>query len=181
MGFEVEPRQSRWRRSAPAARRPRPARGQPNRRHSHHPMTTVQDVLDVVPVTDTVYDHLAFTRPLVDALVRAVRSVSPAGRVLVIGPNELLPAVLTDLGYDVDLWVVDGLPLSATSMRMASRAGPVEDLLVADGGPLADLVVAPYLLESVREEPDQALSAIGRNVKPGGYLVVACRQPGELR
>ena len=49
----------------------------------------VQGVLDHLPVTDFVYHHLAFTRPLVDTLVREVQRTS-ARRVLVIGPNELL-------------------------------------------------------------------------------------------
>ncbi len=137
----------------------------------------VQSVLDVLPVTDFVYHHLAFTRPLVDALVREVARSHPR-RVLVVGPNELLAAVLIDIGFEVELWILDGLPLSDELQRRASRRGSLDEVLSsADMG--ADVVVAPYVVEAAELEPVDSLRILGRSLAPGGSLIVAARNPGE--
>jgi hypothetical protein len=141
----------------------------------------VQSVLDTLPVTDTVYHHLAFTRPLVDALVGAVRLAVPAGRVLVIGPNELLPRVLVEFGYDVDLWVPDGLPLSQEMQRLASRKGALDDILGIARDHSFDVIVVPYVAEAVTIDPARLLLTLSGHLKSDGFVVLACRQPGELR
>ena len=141
----------------------------------------VQGLLDVLPVIDSVYHHLAFTRPLVDALVAAVQRVGPTGRVLVIGPNELLAQALGALGYDVDLWVVDGLPLSEEVLHRASRCGSLEQVLAGPAAHPADVVVAPYIAEAAAAEPVELLNVLRSQVREGGSLIMACRQPGELR
>ena len=141
----------------------------------------VQGVLDVLPVTDNIYHHLAFTRPLVDALVGEVRRAGPTGRVLVIGPNELLPQVLVELGYEVDLWVLDGLPLSEGIRRRASRCGPLDEIIGATAAHRADVVLVPYVAEAAGLEPSQLLRALSTHVKRSGRVVMVCRQPGELR
>ena len=140
-----------------------------------------QDLLDVLPVVDNVYHHLAFTRPLVDALVTEVRRIAPVGRVLVIGPNELLAQVLIKLGYDVDLWVVDGLPLSDDALGYATRCGSLEQILGSSAGQLADVIVVPYIAEAAAIEPRELLNVFRANMRNSGSLVMACRQPGELR
>lgn len=140
----------------------------------------VQEVLDVIQVTDSVYHHLAYTRPLVEVLVGEVRRILPAGRVLVIGPNELLPAVLDKLGYEVDLWVLDGLPLSDELRRRASRSGAADEV-AATVGPPADVVVVPYMVEAASLEPSVLLTRLAGNLTEAGWIVVASRQPGELR
>jgi len=140
-----------------------------------------QGVLDVLPVTDTIYHHLAFTRPLVDSILRAVRVATPAGRVLVIAPNELLPAVLVELGYQVDLWVVDGLPLSKENLQLASRRGQLDEVLLEPPTQLVDVVILAYGAEAAILEPAELLHRLRRHVREGGYVVLACRQPGDIR
>jgi hypothetical protein len=141
----------------------------------------VSSVLDVLPITDTVYHHLAFTRPLVDALVRATYQATPIGRVLVIGPNDLLPQALMELGYEVDLWVVDGFPLSDSNLRWASRQGPLDTIIEILPKHRADLVLVPYAAEAASLEPAELLRTLRPHVREGGYLVMACRQPGDIR
>jgi hypothetical protein len=142
---------------------------------------TVQDLLDVLPIVDSVYHHLAFTRPLVDALVAAVRRSGPTGRVRVIGPNELLAQALITLGYDVDLWVLNGLPLSEEVIAGASRRGSLEDVLGAPADKLADVIVAPYIAEAAALAPVELLKVLKAGLREAGTLIVACRQPRELR
>jgi hypothetical protein len=140
----------------------------------------VREVLDVLEVTDSVYHHLAYTRPMVEVLVTEVGRIAPAGRVLIIGPNELLPAVLIKLGYEVDLWVLDGLPLSDELRRRASRSGTVDEV-VDSVGPPVDIVVVPYTVEAASLEPSALLTRLAGNLSEEGWMVVASRQPGELR
>jgi hypothetical protein len=142
---------------------------------------TIQGVLDLLPVTDTIYHHLAFTRPLVDGLARAVREATPAGRVLIIGPNDLLPQALLKLGYEVDLWIVNGLPLSSVNFPLASRRGPLDEILLAAPERQADVVVIPYAAEASELEPAALLQRLADSVRRGGYLILASRQPGDLR
>jgi hypothetical protein len=140
-----------------------------------------QGVLDLLPVTDNVYHHLAFTRPLVDAIVAEIRQVEPTGRVLVIGPNELLPRVLIGLGYEVDLWVLEGLPLSEDVRRLASRCGSLDEILESPAIRRADVIVVPYVAEAAELEPSQLLMRLSAHLNRGGRIVMASRQPGELR
>jgi hypothetical protein len=142
---------------------------------------SVRDLLDVLPVVDNVYHHLAFTRPLVDALVAEVRRIAPAGRVLVVGPNELLAQVLVKLGYEVDLWVVDGLPLSDQALNHASRRGGLEQILGSPADQPADMVVVPYVAEAASIELPELLKLLRVHMRASGSLIVACRQPGELQ
>jgi hypothetical protein len=140
----------------------------------------VQDVLDVLPVTDNVYHHLAYTRPLVDALVDEVRRHTRTGRVLVIGPNELLPQVLIHLGYEVELWVLDGLPLSEVLQRRASRFAALDDVLSSPADQPADVILAPYVAEATALDPGRLLVVLGASLQQSGRLVMVSRQPGEL-
>ncbi|HZQ49644.1 MAG TPA: hypothetical protein VFB69_04985 [Candidatus Dormibacteraeota bacterium] len=140
----------------------------------------MQRVLDTLAVTDLVYHHLAFTQPLVDVLVRETSRQNPR-RVIAIGPNELLAAVLIDLGFDVDLWLLDGLPLSDDLRSRASRSGQLEEVLARPADILADIVLAPYVVEAWSAEPAATLQLLAASVAPGGKLIVAVRSPDELK
>src|SRR5262245_14161140 len=141
----------------------------------------VQRILDNLPVTDTVFHHLAFTRPLVDALVEAVRAARSSGRVLVIGANDLLPQALIQLGYDVELWIISGLPLSRSNHRQGSSQGTIDEVLQWKQGEKFDIVVAPYAAEAAKQELGEVLGTLSDRVRAGGHIILASRQPGELR
>ena len=142
--------------------------------------THVQRVLDALPVTDFVYHHLAYTRPLVDAVVEEVQRVDGGGRVIVVGPNELLPAVLVDLGYEVELWVLEGLPLSQSLTPLAVRTGPLDEVLAIPPQRRAAVLLAPYAIEAAAADPEAVIDQLAANVEPGGHLIAAVRRPGEM-
>jgi hypothetical protein len=142
----------------------------------------LDQLLDVMPVTDTAYHAMHHTQPLAEALVRRVRRLRPdGGRVLLIAPNELLTAALSELGYELGIWHVTEGSMSDELCRMADRCGSLDDLLMGSHGPPHwELILVPYVLEAARLHPAELLQRLRKVLAPGGRLVVAYQRVGSL-
>lgn len=142
----------------------------------------LDQMLDVLPVTDMAYHALHHTQPLAEALLRRVRQLRPdGGCVLLVAPNELLTVAVRRLGYDVGVWHVTTGSMSYELCRMASRSGSLDELLTASLGPARwDLVVLPYVMEAAQVHPVEQLQRLREALAPGGRLVVAYRRVGSL-
>jgi SAM-dependent methyltransferase len=142
----------------------------------------LDQMLDVMSVTDTAYHALHHTQPLAEALLRRVRRLRPnGGRVLLIAPNELLTAALFELGYEVGIWHVTEGSMSDELCRMADRCGSLDDLFKGSlGSPHWDLILLPYVLEATRLHPAELLQRLRKALAPEGRLVVAYQRVGGL-
>ena len=142
----------------------------------------LDEMLDVLPVTDMAYHALHHTQPLTAALLRRVRQLRrDGGRVLLVAPNELLTLAVRRLGYDVGVWHVTTDSMSDELCRMASRSGSLDELLAASLGPARwDLIVLPYVMEAAQAHPVEQLQRLREALAPGGRLVVAYRRVGSL-
>lgn len=139
----------------------------------------LDDVLNELAVTDSVFHALAHTLPLTEALVERVRRLRPGGRVLAIAANELLVEALDRLGYDLELWHVPAGSMSDELRARAARNGSLDELLEAPAGTW-DLVVLPFVLEACAEHPVQVLERLAGRLAPGGSIVAAYRQSGAI-
>lgn len=142
----------------------------------------LDQLLDVLPVTDTAFHALHHTQPLAEALLQRARQLLPnGGRVLLVAPNELLTEALSRLGYELGIWHVAPGSMSDELCLTASRSGDLDELLTGSLGPPGwDLVVLPYVLEAARLHPVELLGRLRSVLAPGGKLVVAYRRVGSL-
>ena len=141
----------------------------------------VTRILDVLPVTDRVFHDLRHTQPLVLALVQRVRRLRAAGRILIVAPNITLTRALLELGYQVELWQVDGGTLTDDLSELVVDRGPLDALLArpADADRY-DVIILPYVLEAAAQHPAHVMDALRQRLHPGGALLVAYRQAGSL-
>src|SRR5438093_3338938 len=146
------------------------------------PKTTrlVDQILDVLPVTDRVFHDLRHTEPLVVRLIERVAELRASGSVLVIGPNALLPEVVIKLGYSVDLWQLRHTILSDDTLDHVTRAGTLDELLDHDPERPYDVVVLPYILEKAIAHPTAVLARLRPWIAPGGHILVAYRPSDSL-
>jgi SAM-dependent methyltransferase len=142
---------------------------------------SVNDLLNVLPITDRVYHDLRYTQPLVDEVLRRICRSFASGRVLVVAPNITLPAALRKLGYAVELWHVETGTLTEDLQPLVARRGPLDSILGLEEGERAfDVIVLPYVLESAAEHPAPLLARFSRLVKPGGQIIIASRHAGAF-
>ena len=135
------------------------------------------DILDVLPVTDRVYYHLDYWKPLVaDLAARVERAHAPGARVLLVGSDSLLALVLLRLGYDVHLWhfeeghLVDEIK---PRVRELVRLEELERGEVPATEEPFDVIVAPFIFDSITSSPVRLLSALRRLLTCDGSLIVA--------
>jgi glycosyltransferase involved in cell wall biosynthesis len=144
----------------------------------------VEAVLDRLPITDRVYHHLDYSKPLVVELVERIRrALSPPARVLLVGPDSLLAETLVSLGYAVDVWHFRQGHLT-DEMLARVRADVTPERLAEGDFPPADepyeLVVVPLVVESVPGSPATFLRALQRLLTPSGTLLVATTNVARL-
>jgi hypothetical protein len=144
--------------------------------------TTVLDVLDELPVTDTVYHDLAYTRPLTARLLEAVAGRPKSDRILLVGPNVALAQALIAEGRPVEIWHVPGVAIIEELRPKVTRVASLDALFEepTDRGPF-DVVVLPYVLDSVKAEPAHVLSMVRGINAPGGIILVTARRAGSLQ
>lgn len=159
--------------------------------HSIKAMPAHQDVrhvaetiLDRLPVTDKHYFHLESTSPLVWELARRVQAAQPPpARVLLIGPDTLLPLTLLQLGYEVDLWQFSQAFLTDDlTPHIQRQVTPAELPEAAAQLPCGgyDVVVAPLILESLTGEPLPFIRALRWALQPAGSLILATTNVSRL-
>jgi hypothetical protein len=142
------------------------------------------EILDHLPVTERQFHHLKFTSPLVAALGARVLAhhASPA-RVLIIGPESLLPLALRRMGYDVDLWdFAEGYLAGDAPALVRARVTP-EQLAAGEAALPAggyDVIIAPFILESLPASPAPFLRLLRSGLRPGGSLLLATANLGRL-
>src|SRR2546423_10789624 len=141
----------------------------------------VTRILDVLPVTDRVFHDLRLTEPLVLALVQRVRRLRTAGRILIVAPNITLTRALLELGYQVELWQVDGGTLTDDLAELVVDRALLDALLArpADADRY-DVIILPYVLEAAAQHPAHVMDALRQRLHPGGALLLAYRQAGSL-
>ncbi len=143
--------------------------------------TLVLDVLDELPVTDTVYHDLAYTRPLTACLYEAVTERPETDRILLVGPNVALAQALVGDHRPVEIWHVPEVAITENLRPNVTRAGNLDDLFA---GPTEhdpfDVIVLPLVLDSAAADPAALLTTVRHVTAPGGVVVVAVRRAGGL-
>lgn len=148
--------------------------------HANDVAQAVAGALERLQVTDLVYEDLWASRSLTRSLAQAVvAAVASGGRVLAIGPNPHLAAVLRDLGYDLEVWgygnqVFENVDTDATPPTLR----PDDLMAVTPGG--YDGIVVCLALERHASPPAETLAALRQGLRRDGALVVAAEQAGRL-
>jgi glycosyltransferase involved in cell wall biosynthesis len=151
------------------------------RRVASFEMAFVEETLERLSVTDTVYHDLRYSQPLAAEILAAIRRRPAAKRVLLIAANTTLEPALTSLGYEVDAWQAQGATPAGESLPGASVTRPLDDLLVLDGvDGKYDVVVIPFVLEATAEEPVVVLERIRSVLARQAAVIVVSRHPGAL-
>lgn len=143
------------------------------------------EILDHLSVTEKQYHHLDYTSPLVRELATRLSTAhTPPARVLIIGPNSLLPIVLLRLGYKVDLWnFAEGILTSDLIPHVQRTIAPqqlteaVSELLDES----YDAIILPFILEILPTDPLPLLQAMRRALRPEGSFLLATTNPARLR
>jgi hypothetical protein len=140
------------------------------------------DVLDELPVTDTVYHDLAYTRPLADRLFEVVSTRPRPDRILLVGPNAALAQGLVMDGRAVEIWHVPGVAISENLRDNVTRVGSLDALLAAPAEcrPF-DVIVLPFVLDSAAADPVTILAAVRGMTTPNGLVIAALRAAGGLQ
>jgi len=143
--------------------------------------TLVLDVLDELPVTDTVYHDLAYTRPLAARLYEAATRSPKHDRVLLVGPNAALAQTLAAEHWPIEIWHVPEVAITETLRASVTRVGDLEALFdqPAEDGPF-DVIVLPFVLDAAGIEPAALLATVRRMTAPRGIVIVAVRRAGSL-
>jgi hypothetical protein len=143
--------------------------------------TLVLDALDELPVTDTVFHDLAYTRPLTSRLFDAVNARPRTDRVLLVGPNVALAQALVTAGRTVEIWHVPGVAITENLRPIVTRVAEVDALFDAPREYGAfDAIVLPFVLDSAATEPAVLLTALRELTAPYGVAIVALRRAGAL-
>jgi hypothetical protein len=143
--------------------------------------TVVRDVLDQLPITDTVFHDLTYTQPLSASLLEIVQRRSRSDRVLLVGPNVALAQALVNDGRPVEIWHVPGVALSEDLRGLVTRVGELDALFgsVCDAGPY-DVLVLPYVVDSAVTEPVDLLASVRPLTARDGIVLIALRRAGGL-
>lgn len=138
-------------------------------------------VLDELPVTDTVYHDLAYTRPLTTHLLDAVTGTGDRGRTLLVGPNIALAQALSQRGWPVEIWHVPGVAITEDMRVHVTRVADLESLFGEEGGDdTFDVIVLPFVLDAARADPSDLLKAVRRFTRPDGRVIITTRRAGAL-
>lgn len=142
------------------------------------------EILDQLPLTDRVYHHLDYSRPLVVELAARVGAAHPPpARVLVIGSDSLLAQTLIELGYEMELWAFpEGHLIDELLDRVRQTVTPrqlAQEPLPWSGQPY-DAVILPLVLESVPGDPIPLLRKLRGILRPNGSLILATTNVGRL-
>ncbi|HLH71906.1 MAG TPA: glycosyltransferase [Chloroflexota bacterium] len=142
------------------------------------------DILDFLQVTDRVYHHLDFTKPLVLELAARLRVAQTApGRVLIIGSDSLLAHLLLHLGYSVDLWhfaqghLTDDL---FSSIRDTVTPQQLADADFSLPDEPYDVIIVPLILESLPGDGKPFLTRLRQALRPNGHLILATTNVSRL-
>ncbi|HUX86875.1 MAG TPA: glycosyltransferase [Chloroflexota bacterium] len=142
------------------------------------------DILDFLQVTDRVYHHIDFTKPLVLELAVRLRVAQAApARVLIVGSDSLLTHLLLQLGYSVDLWHFAQGHLTDDLFPYIRETVTPEQLAKADL-PLPDepydAIVLPLILESLPGDGKAFLTRLRQGLRPDGRLILATTNVSRL-
>jgi hypothetical protein len=143
-----------------------------------------EEILDRLPVTDIQYFHLEAALPLTLELAARVRAAHrPPARVLIIGPESLLPLTLLRLGYGVDVWrSAQGFLADELTPRVVRTVTP-GDLAPAAaelGEASYDAIVAPLILDGLPDDALPVMRGLRRALGPDGSLILATTNVGQL-
>lgn len=145
---------------------------------------TVEERHDTLQVTDRVWHHIDFTKPLVVEMVDELLEAQPApARVLLIGCDSLSAYTLEDLGYDITLWhFAEGYLTDDLLERVDRIVSP--EALSGNGElrsePRFDAVVVPLILESLPANAVEFLSSLRRILAPSGTVILATTNARRL-
>lgn len=144
----------------------------------------VEDLHDRLQVTDRVWHHIDYTRPLVVDLVNSVvEAKAPPARVLLIGSDSLLAYSLLELGYEIELWHFEVGHLTDDLLERVNKIIPPEGLASGEF-PLPDqrhdVILLPLILESLPGDSEAFLSRLRRALSPEGSLILATTNVAKL-
>jgi hypothetical protein len=141
----------------------------------------VHQVLDDLPVTDTVYHDLAYTRPLTVHLLDAITGRSKRGRTLLVGPNIALAQALVDKCWPIEIWHVPGVTITEEMRAHVTRVGNLDALFgELNSDDAYDVIVLPFVLDAALADPAALLETVRRMTRPDGNVIVTLRRAGAL-
>jgi len=159
-----------------------PVRGRAARRRFVR--ATVDEIHDRLQVTDRVWHHIDYTRPLVVELTDCLLATRQApARLLVIGGDSLLAYVLLKLGYHVDLWNFPEGHLTDDLLDRVEKTISTEQLAAGDfsiDGRSYDAILVPLVLESLPGDAPAFLSRLRYGLVPDGSLILATANASRL-
>jgi SAM-dependent methyltransferase len=141
----------------------------------------VHRVLDELPVTDTVYHDLAYSRPLTVHLLDEVTASRQGSRTLLVGPNIALAQALVDQDWPVEIWHVAGVTITEDMRARVTRSGDIDTLFGEPvGDDTYDVIVLPFVLDAALVDPSALLEVVRRMTRPRGTIIATLRRAGAL-